>query len=271
MKDKLHLAMSTKNFDGISLIKRLRKIASFGVRFIVLNLDKDTSLEEAESAYKDFSQLGLKCVQVVSDNMPKSYISERNYSQAIEEINKTSEIQEIYGGKQIEVTAGSFRGKKEEHFDAAVKFIKEACDIAASKGQYAALDFTPKRNQLIKTWSEMKALYAKVEKDNLLLNINTAALHHLSVDEDDMLFLESKASLIELLDIEDDNWSTEINLGEGISDIKNWIQKTKPFLFESCKTTGTMPVAVLILQNSEKAEIQRTLKYFESIMPDLRL
>ena len=271
MKNRLHIAMSTRLYGGAPLYETFKSIALYGVRYVLLCVEKDLSVEAAQEAYKDFSQLGLKCVQIKSLAMPKSYMDETHYKEAIGEIKKLSEIGKIYGVTQLELTAGSFRGEKKEHIDAAIKFIKEACDLAAENGQYCALDFTPKKNQLIKTWGEMKDLYGKIEKDNLLLNINTALLHHENGSDEDIQFLENKAAIIEILDIEDDNWSIDINLGEGIVDIKTWVEKTKTYVFNSCKKTGGYPAALIILNNSDKIEIKRTLKYFERIMPYLRL
>lgn len=271
MKNKLHLAMPTKIYSDDTLSESFKQIASHGVRTVLLNIDKDITLEDTVAAYKDFAQLGLKCIQIKSSNMPKSYMDEKHYNEAIDEIKKLSEIGKMYGCIQIELTAGSFRGKKEEHVESAVKFIKESCDIAAQCGQYCTLDFTPKKNPLIKTWQEMTELYEKVEKDNLLININTALLHHIVATDEDIHFLKEKAALIEIEDLEADSWSTDINLGEGIVDFKSWINKTKSYVLKSCENVGFFPAALLLLKTSDKNEIKRTLRYFENILPDLRL
>ena len=267
MKNRLRLAMSTGIYGGLPLSERFRKIASFGIRSVLLCIDKDTSSEDLENASRDFSGLGLKCVQVKSLNMPKSYVSGAHYTEAIDEIKKLCETAKIYGASQIELTAGSFRGKKEEHVDAAVKFISEACDMAGQEGMYCALDFTPKKNQLIKTWSEMTELCEKVGKENLLINVNTALLHHFEVSGEELEFIEGRAALLEIEDIEGDGWQTDINIGEGIADIAAWVDKTGHLVLESCKKTGSCPVALIVSKNSDEKEIKRTLGYLERILP----
>jgi len=271
MRNRLRLAISTKIYGELPLAQRFRTVASYGLRYVSFCVEKKLSMQEAKEAYQDFSQLGLKCVQIKSLNMPKSYMDEKHFKEAIEEIKKISEIGKIYGTAQVELTAGSFRGKKEEHLDAAVKFIKETCDIVIQNRQYCALDFTPKKNQLIKTWQEMTELYEKVEKDNLLININTAMLHHYDISDEELEFLDGKLALIEIEDIQGDDWSTDISIGEGIADIESWVQKIYHFVLKSCSNTGGCPAALIMLKDSDDKEIKRTLKYLESVLPKIRL
>ena len=263
--------MSTKIYEDLPLSDRFRSIASFGVRNVLISVEKELTLEQAEQAYKDFSKLGLRCVQVKSSNMPVSYLDEDHYTQAIEEVKKLRDVLKIYGGHQIELTAGSFRGKKEEHLEAAAKFIAEACDIADESSMYCALDFTPKKNQLIKTWDEMRELYEKVEKENLLINVNTALLHHLSASDEELEFLEGKSALMELQDKQDDSWDTEINIGEGISDIPAWVEKTHGYVYNSCMKTGSIPCALMVFNGPDEMEINRTLRYLERALPAIKL
>ena len=271
MKNKLRLAMSTNVFGDLPLIQRFQKIASFGIRYVLLGIDKDISNEDAEAARRDFSRLGLKCVQLKSLDMPKSYVSDAHYAEAIGEIKKLGQIAKMYGASQIELTAGSFRGKKDEHLEAAVKFIAEACDIASESSQYCALDFTPKKNQLIKTWKDMTELYGKVDKENLLINVNTALLHHFGVSAEELEFIKGKSALLEIEDIEGDGWQTDINIGEGISDIASWVDKAMPLILESCKKTGSCPAALIVLKKSDEEEIKRTLRYLERVLPEAKL
>ena len=263
--------MSTKIYEDLPLSDRFRSIASFGVRNMLISAEKELTLEQAEEAYNDFSKLGLRCVQAKSSNMPVSYLDEDHYTQAIEEVKKLRDILKIYGGRQIELTAGSFRGKKEEHLEAAVKYIAEACDIAAESSMYCALDFTPKKNQLIKTWEDMRVLYEKAGKENLLINVNTALLHHLSVSDDGLDFLDGKSALMEIQDIKDDGWDTDINIGEGISDIHTWVKKTHEYVYGSCMQTGSIPCALMVFNKSDEMEINRTLRYLEKALPSMRL
>lgn len=263
--------MSTKIYEDLPLSDRFRTIASFGVRNVLISAEKALTLEQAEQAYNDFSKLGLKCVQAKSSNMPVSYLDEAHYKQAIEEIEKLRDVLKIYGGRQIELTAGSFRGKKEEHLESAAKFIAEACDIADESLMYCALDFTPKKNQLIKTWNEMCELYDKVDKDNLLINVNTALLHHLSASDEDLEFLDEKSALIEIQDIKDESWDTDINIGEGISDITKWVKKTHDYVYGSCMQTGSIPCALMVFKDADETEIDRTLRYLEKALPAIRL
>ena len=271
MKNRLRIAMSTNAFPEIELSQRFREAALFGVRYILLAVDKETSIEDAKSAFEDFSALGLSCVQTKSLNMPKSYMDESHYKQAMDEIKKLSEIMKIYGGAQIELTAGSFRGKKEEHLEAAVKFIAQACDIAAESSQFCALDFTPKKNQLIKTWQDMCELYEKVGKDNLLINVNTALMHHFKVSDSDLEFLEGRSAILEIQDIDGDGWDVDVNIGEGISDISTWVDKCAPYVFSSCQKNGGYPAALLLMPDTSEKEVERTLRYLEYIVPKVRL
>ena len=263
--------MSTKIYEALPLSDRFRAIASFGVRNILISIEKELTLEQAEEAFKDFSKLGLRCVQAKSDNMPVSYLDESHYTQAIEEIKKLRDVLKIYGGRQIELTAGSFRGKKEEHLEAAAKLIAEACDIADESSMYCALDFTPKKNQLIKTWDDMHELYDKVGKDNLLINVNTALLQYLCASDEELEFLDGKCALMELQDIKDDSWDTDINIGEGISDITSWVRKTHGYVYSSCVQTGSIPCALMVFNKPDEMEIIRTLRYLEKALPAMRL
>ncbi len=271
MNSKLHLALSTKAFGALPLEDIYMNIAKTGIRFVHLDLQEETNLEDVISAQQVFKKLGLKLVQISSRNFPKSYTDEKHYSEAIDEVKKLIEVQKVYDNATVSLTAGSYRGKKEEHIEASVKFMKKACELADGEGIKATLYFIPKKNQLIKTWQEMTDFYEKVANDNLLLNLNTAALHHLEVSDEDLEFAKEKAALLVLQDIEDKNWNVKINLGEGIADISSWTERVKPLIENTCTNKGLIPTSVVTLQSDEACELKRTLRYLESVLPQISM
>ncbi len=271
MNNKMRLAFSTKLFSDLPLSQRYAKIASIGVRNVCLHIEDGMEDDEIISAYKDFKQLGLSLVQISSANFSKSYVDEKHYTESIDEVKRLIKLQNVYGNAPITLSAGSYRGKKEEHIEFALNFIKEACDLAGNQDVPIALDFKPKKNQLLKTWTEVKEFYEKADKSNLFLNINTAVLHHLSTTDEDLEFIKGKAILLNLQDIEDKNWHVKINLGEGIADIKEWIKKTRNIVEDTCANSGFIPAALVMFHDCDEAEISRTLRYLESIATRLHM
>jgi hypothetical protein len=94
---------------------------------------------------------------------------------------------------------------------------------------------------------------------------------HLEVSEEDLKFLDGKTAMLEIQDIKDDNWHPDINIGEGIADIRLWTALLRPYVENTCYEHFHRPAALIMIQNDDIDEIQRTLRYLEMILPKLKM
>lgn len=266
---KTMLGVSTKGFDGDSLIDKYRSIAKHGFRYVNIHLDKDYTRKEINTSIKCFKQLKLHSGQISSAQFPTIYNNIKNINKALELGKNLCDIQKLLGGKQVSMYAGTFIGDKNDSFGPSVRIIRELCDYASKFDMIIALSVINDKDQLVSTWNDIRKLFTKVDRENLMLNLDTKFL---GLTKPDMRMLGSFCESIAQFQINEYNIDLENNdITEGIIDIKEWAQKIMPFVKDSMTEVNGIPSSVLILKSTDSKEIRYALDYLAMILPELEL
>ncbi len=265
------LGVSTQNWCTLLFCEQLQAIAKLGFRYVNIHLTEVYNQEEIDDAIKCIKQLHLIPGQMSSSLFPDDYLDEEDYEKAKMVGQNLINIQAQFGGKQISINAGTYSSKKANHLEASVKLIQELCDFASELDQIIALNMLPKDHQLVGKWEDALELYTQVDRDNFMINIdigyeNVAKEPMRSVD-----LLKGKLPQCKISDNDGISYQSDLNIGEGTADIKEWTGKLSPLVKETCDDIGDHPAAVLMFHDADDAEVKRTLKYMQEILPKLTL
>lgn len=158
---------------------------------------------------------------------------------------------------------------KKDSIRYSTRVIQEICDYASKQNIIVALTVKTGENQLVSSWSDIRKYFTKVDRENLMLNLDTKFIEETKPDIRTLSPFSESIAQFHIYDYSFDLYKDNTN--EITIDLKKWTEKISHIVKDSIKEYGDAPASILFLGKADSKEVQYSLDYLAAILPQLQL
>ena len=273
----LVLGVRSQPWHGLPLEEQLARIANHGFKYVNLILEREYSKSEFNKISVLFKDLGLYSGQLGIRTFPQTFSRPEDWPSGMDIFKKLVEYQSILGGKQLCKLAGTYSVEYpyERSFLDSVAAMQQMCDEAAKAGMFISLEFEPEIHFVNHTFWGTLEYYTQVNRDNLLINIDTGHMNCMQLPYKCADLLLGKVAQMHLTDNDGTMHHGDIfKFGNETVDMAAWVRKAKEVGIEEIAAKwGEIPAAILEFTETEHADvvIDQMIEHCKKVIPEVRM